>query len=180
MSLGDRGFEQNDALHDSLSGRLKRTAMLLAQVLVLAVLSCIPFDLWHLSQVRPAFLLMGIYYWGVFRPGTLTPLAAFLIGLLLDLLYACPPGLNALNFVCVQWLTGAQRKFLSSQTFIVLWMCFLLTAAASALFQWAAMSLFAWSFMPVKPVLAGALLTWLFFPLAAGLLHALGRKFSGR
>jgi rod shape-determining protein MreD len=124
------------------------------------------------TDVRPALFLVAVYYWAVFRPEAFPPPAAFVSGLLLDLLYAGPLGLNALSLVVAQWFVKSQRRFLSGQSFLVLWMCFFLVAAGVFALQWAAVSLFDFHVLPVKSIVISAALTGLLFPLLAGVLGA--------
>jgi rod shape-determining protein MreD len=180
MSLKRDFGEVGAAQQESVAGLLRRFGALGFQLLVLFVLSVFPFKFLHLAEVRPSFLLMAVYYWAVFRPQTLSPLAAFLTGLLLDLLSAGPLGLNALTLLGARQLTGRQRRFLVGQSFPVLWMCFFLVAALAFAAQWAVFSLFSMTLMAPRPMLISAALTGLFFPPVAWALSAFGKASQQR
>lgn len=175
MSLKRDFGEVGAAQQESVAGLLRRLGSLGFQLLILFLLSVFPFKLLHLAEVRPAFLLMAVYYWAVFRPQTLSPLGAFLAGLLLDLLAAGPLGLNALTLLGARQLTGRQRRFLFGQSFPVLWMCFFLVSALAFLLQWGVFSLFSLQFMAPRPMLISAALTGLFFPPVSWALGVFGR-----
>ena len=48
--------------------------------------------------VFPQLALLGVFVWTTFQPGLMPPWAAFLIGLVADLLFAQPLGVNATLF----------------------------------------------------------------------------------
>jgi rod shape-determining protein MreD len=133
-------------------------------LLMLILLSTIPFRIAHLGEVRPVFMLMAVYYWTILRPAP--PLAVFLLGLLLDLLSDYPFGMNALVLVAVQALTAHNRKFLLGQSFLVIWAGFALVALGAGAVQWALFSLFNVALVPVKSTLISIVLSAVLFPVA--------------
>lgn len=148
---------------------LGRAGITILCVMVLLLLSAFPFYLVGIGDLRPAFLLMAVYYWAITAPDTLRPLAAFAAGLLLDLIAGYPLGVTALVLVAAQWALRAQRKFMMNQPFRVLWACFALVAFLASLFQWLVFSGFDGAFLPLKPIFASMLLSVLLFPLFAPL-----------
>jgi rod shape-determining protein MreD len=149
-----------------------RWGLAMLGVFVLLVLSAFPFQVAHLGEIRPAFMLMAVYYWAILQPPM--PLAAFLLGLVLDLVSAYPLGMNALVLVAVQWLTSSQRKFFLGQSFLVIWACFALVAFGSGLVQWALFSLFDLMVFSPRPMLVSTLLSAFLFPLVVlplGMAH---------
>jgi rod shape-determining protein MreD len=176
MPFSNREYDAGQTQPESVLGMLRRTALLALQVFFLILLSIFPFKMLHFAEVRPAFLLMAVYYWSVFRPQLMSPAGAFAAGMLLDLLCAGPLGLNALTLLGMQALTGRQRKFLSGQSFVVLWLCFFLMAALACFFQWTVFSLFDLRLSPLRPLLVSAALTGLFFPPMAWILGALDKS----
>lgn len=155
-----------------------RYAIVTVAVLGLFCLSVIPMQAGGIDDIRPPFLLMAIYYWTIFRPRLLSPVAVFLIGLVIDLVTALPLGMTALVFTAVQWVTRTQRKFLIGQSFIVIWWGFLLMAFAAALLHWGLFCLLHFTLMPVQPVLMGALLGVCTFPLVALPLYLVHRMLA--
>jgi rod shape-determining protein MreD len=180
MLFKKRDYDPGHAESESIMGMLQRWVLMSVQVFFLIGMSVFPFKFLHFGDVRPAFLLMAVYHWSVFRPQALSPPAAFCAGIVLDLLCAGPPGLNALTLVGMQRLTGIQRKFLSGQSFLVLWLCFALMALGAFAFQWAISSLLEWHLVPPRPMLMSAGLTALFFPTVAWLLGLFHKTLSSR
>ena len=123
-----------DEWHESLLRIVGRWGLGLAVVLALILLSAMPFRIVHLGEVRPAFMLMAVYYWTILRPTP--PLAVFALGLVLDLLSDYPFGMNAMVLVAVQALTAHNRKFLLGQSFLVIWAGFALFALGAGVLQW--------------------------------------------
>lgn len=153
-------------------GRLAVTALI---VFVLLLFNSLPLKIGGFGEIRPAFLMAAVFYWAVFRPHMLPPLGAFAAGILVDLLGDFPIGMNALLFIGVQMLVRAQRKFLLAQNFMVIWFSFTLVAFSAAILQWLCYSLFNLHLISVKPILIGACMTVLAYPLTAGGLYTLHR-----
>ena len=149
--------------HESILSIVGRWGLGLAVLLVLFLLSVVPFRIAHLGEVRPVFMLMAVYYWTILRPSP--PLLIFVLGLALDLLSAYPFGMNALVLVAVQALTAGQRKFLLGQSFLVIWAGFAMVALGAGVVQWALFSLFDLAFVSAKPMLISVVLSAFLFPL---------------
>ena len=157
------------------AGRMGLVFVVLSSLLLL---SALPLGFWRISDIRPAFILMAVFYWAVFYPHLLPPSTAFVLGVFLDLLGGWPLGLNALTLVLVQWMVRGQRKFLLGQRFVVLWAAFTLVAFLTGILQWGVFCLFYWELFAVKSVFVSAGLSGLIFPLVALPLQAAGRALS--
>ena len=114
--------------------RLLAPQLFLFAIILLSVLK-LPFP--YAGSVRPALLLMIVYYWSIYRPTLLPPALCFCAGLAVDILSGAPLGLNALVLVAVQWLIASQRRFLMGQNYLMLWAVFALVGGLAALTQWA-------------------------------------------
>jgi rod shape-determining protein MreD len=176
MSFFKREYDQAQAAGESLPDAARRLGVIVLQALILVFLTAFPFPFLRFSDVRPAFMLMAVFHWAVFRPQAFSPFAAFFCGLLLDLLVASPFGLNAVTLFAMRHLTVMQVKFLSRQSFIVLWMCFALMAAGAFALQWIVFSMFSQQLVPLRPLAVSAGLTALFFPPVSWLLGLFGRN----
>lgn len=145
-----------------------RWGLVLLAIFVLFVLSMFPFRLTEMGEIRPAFMLMAVYYWAIMRPTP--PLVAFFVGFFLDLLLQYPPGMNAFVFVLTHWVTRNQRKFLMGQPFMVIWAGFALTALVAGILQWLLFALLDQAVAPIVPVLVSIAFTVFLFPLMAAAL----------
>ena len=164
----------------SLWQRLDQTGRHLAPGLVTVVLvlaSSIPLYLPNYERVVPILALMAVYFWAIHRPDLIRPSAAFMIGLLQDLLSGGTLGLNALLLVLVHWVVVTQRGFFLANSFLMLWWGFALTAFGAGVLLWLAGSMLFLHFLPVDAFLFQALLTICLFPPFAWLFIRVHRTF---
>jgi rod shape-determining protein MreD len=164
------------AWNESYLRVIGRWGLMLGALCVLLLLSVIPFHIAHLGEIRPAFMLMAVYYWTILRPPP--PIAVFATGLLLDLLSSYWLGINALILVVAQWLTGGQRKFLLGQSFLVIWAGFALVALGAGVVQWIVFSLFDLTLVSVRPMLVSTILSAFLFPVVVVPLAAIHKALA--
>ncbi|MFM1887661.1 MAG: hypothetical protein RL026_2818 [Pseudomonadota bacterium] len=136
-------------------------------------LAHLPLPLW-LTVVRPAFVALVLLYWSVMSPRTGGLFAAFLFGLLQDILLGSPLGQHAFALCTVSYLAIrmhllVRAKPVFEQALLVLLALLLYEALLWAVDGWsgrATDSLLRW----IHP-LTGALL-WPLFTGLLGRLHA--------
>lgn len=150
-------------------------------LLVAAVLTCFfllnvaPLPLGQLEDIRPAFVLMAVYYWSIVRPDMMQLWVAFCAGAVLDILLGYPLGLHALIFTLVRTGMVRQRRYFLGQSFVMTWWGFAVIAGLAGAVQWMVMSLYTTTFASLLPVAAGIALSVALFPLFALMLHAAHR-----
>lgn len=164
----------------SLLDGFGRIGLTLLIVCVLLLLSVLPLGLQGYGDVRPAFVLMAVYYWAIYRPYMLSPVGCFVTGLVLDLMTGGPVGLHALILVAVRTVTVSQQKLMLAQKFPVMWACFGLVALAAGLVQWLMVALIEQHLTDIYPVVISALLSTLLFPAVALPLYLLNRAMDSR
>lgn len=116
--------------------RLARNLLPLALSILLVLLSVIPIYLPGYGEVAANLALMSVFYWSVHRPELITPVDAFMIGLLLDVLGGTPPGMNALIMVLTRAVVVNQGRVFRGKSFLVLWWGFSLVAVGTGLTLW--------------------------------------------
>lgn len=173
-------FKRNDGWKQSLFESTGRLGILLLIIFVLLILQCFPLRIGGFGEIRPAFLLMAVYYWAIYRPYMLGVVGAFVAGLALDLLTGVPLGLNALTLVAVRTLAASQQKFMLAQKFGVMWLCFALVAFGAGLLQWLVVTVLLLEATALQPVMFSALLTTLLFPALALPLYLINRAIDDR
>ncbi len=146
---------------------IARWGLTLMVVALLFILSTMPFDILGLDGVRPAFMLIAVYYMTILRPDLMSYVAVFMMGIALDLHSGSPLGLNAFILVAVQWLTRTQRKFLVGQSFRVIWAGFAVIAFVTGLVQLLIVSIFNMALFSLMPVIISVCLSAALFPLLA-------------
>lgn len=92
------------------------------------------------NAVAPAFAVMAVYCWAVWRPEHLPYTGVFVAGLLEDLVRGTPLGTGALALLAVQGFAWAQQRLLRTRGFEVLWLGFALTALIAAAVTWGAVA----------------------------------------
>ena len=105
---------------------------------VLVLLAVLPLRVPGYAAVAPAFALMAVFHWTVYRPDLLPPLIVFLIGLLSDLLAGAHyVGVTPLVLLLGRVVVMHQRRFFMNRPFPCVWMGFALVAAATIAALWA-------------------------------------------
>lgn len=144
-----------------------------ATVLLLLALSLTPLPflkpllgtgLAGLLHVMPPLALIGVAYWSVQRPDRFGIMAAFLIGLLQDLLTGAPPGVTGFLYALLHRLAFRQHHALRGLAFLLLWSLFGAVQVGTVFIQW---SVWAWlgnAALPLGPFLLQAMLGILLFP----------------
>lgn len=122
-------------LHIRLASRLRRCSPKLLTLLIL-LFSIAPTYIPGYSSVRPALVLIPIFYWAVYRPYSFSVVSAFFTGLALDLLESTPLGVNTLVFTVLYIATETQRRFLTGKSFSLVWVGFAILAFGAYFFKW--------------------------------------------
>lgn len=119
----------------------------------------------------------SLFYFVVLTPFSIPFILALLVGLFTDLLSNAPFGLYALLYCMGLWTLRSQKTYLSTQTFIVIWLAYGLFITFLQLFIWLGYTLDYGSFFLLKTVFINALYSFLAFPLVFGLYHIVLRAF---
>src|SRR5438045_8446831 len=65
--------------------------------LLAATIAILPMPVPGYAALTPAFTLMAVYHWTIYRPDLLPPIGVFAVGLTQDLLSGAPVGIGALR-----------------------------------------------------------------------------------
>jgi rod shape-determining protein MreD len=141
-----------------------RHAIPVGTTLLLLLLTAVPTRLPGLDEVMPVLPLMGVYYWAILRPDLLPAWAAFLIGLLYDILSGLPMGVHALVLLLVQGIAASQQRFFLAKSFLVSWWAFGLLSAGATALTWMLISMLYGKTIAVPPVLIQYAITLGLFP----------------
>jgi len=158
------------------AGRIVLTVLPFVMGLACVLLSFVPVGRIFGTAVMPAFGLMAIYYWAVVRPEMFPVYAAFLVGLLSDLLSGGPIGLWAFAYVLTYIIVLTQRFLAMNAPFSVFWFGFLLAAIFAGFVGWGAASLFYGAFLPIGPIAWHLFVTVALFPLFALIFGRIERR----
>jgi rod shape-determining protein MreD len=144
---------------------------------VAAILSVVPLQVPGLAVATPAFALMAIYHWTVYRPDLMPPTGVFVVGLLLDLLDGTPYiGLSSLTFLAARSLILVGRRRAANQPFGVVWAGFLVVAAIAIGLEWLMTSALSLAPLASRPFVFQVLVTVAAYPIGDYLLAQLQRR----
>jgi rod shape-determining protein MreD len=153
----------------------------LITLLLFVLTSVVPLHIPGFAVVTPAFALMAVYHWTIYRPELLPPATIFAAGLLLDLLNGTPyVGLSALSLLLARSALMSQRRFFINRLFPVLWAGFLVATVAVIAFEWLVVSALHGGALGTRPFVFEAVLTVTSFPLGSYLLARAQRAFLMR
>jgi rod shape-determining protein MreD len=132
-----------------------------------------------LSDVAPAFALISLYYWVVFRPDLMPYAAVFGLGIVQDAVAGAPFGLYALVYLLVQALVLNQRRFIAGKPFWVFWSAFAMIAPVAAFAAWVLASLSRGAFLGPGTAFVALVMTIILFPAVVWVLVHTQRRFIG-
>ncbi len=139
----------------------------------LIFLSLVPLRLPGDVFATPALALMPIYFWGLYRPDLMPPLAVFGIGVIQDFVTGGPIGLWAFIYLAVYGALLAQRQLIMARMSHRMWYGFSLTAIAAAIIAWVAGTIVYGQFLNPWPLASQAALSIALYPLIGRVLAML-------
>ncbi len=145
-------------------GLAVRGALPLLISLGLVLLSVVSLRIPDLALVMPSLAIIAVFYWSIHRPDLLPAPAAFLIGLMQDLLSGGPAGAMALVLLLVQGLVVSQRRVFLGGPFLVGFCGFAVVASGAACLSWLMVSAWSGTFLPPAPVAYQTVLTIALYP----------------
>ncbi len=160
---------------DSASLRL----LPIATTAAAAMLSIQPVDLPGYTALAPAFMLMVVYHWAIYRPDLLPPFAVFLIGIARDLLSGGLPGVTVLVLLLARAVVLRYRQWFRDRSFPFVWGGFTLLATAAMLGLWMLHSLLEMEAVEFRTTIFRGILTIALFPVASFLLGRTQRALMG-
>ena len=144
------------------------TPFVISVMLVLATV--LPISAPGLNTIAPAFALMSLYHWAIYRPDLMPFSAVFVVGLLHDLLTGSPVGLFTLVFLTVYGIAVTQRRFIAGKSFLIYWLGFVMLALGAAFESWVLASIWHMTVLDPRPVVFQFLVAVGMFPLLAWML----------
>jgi rod shape-determining protein MreD len=137
---------------------------------LLLLLAAAPLGVPGQPELQASVALACVFFWSLFRPASMPPVVAFLIGLLTDLLGFAPPGVGVLSLLLAHGLAIRWRRVLVRQGFLVVWLVFVSVATGAAALQWLLISLLTFRLLPPGPGLFQAAIGAALYPALATVL----------
>jgi rod shape-determining protein MreD len=148
-------------------------------VVLAMLLSVQPMHIRGYTALAPAFTLMTVYHWTIYRPDLLPVWALFAIGTFQDLLSGGPPGATALLLLLAHRILLHCRQHFANRAYPFVWAGFALVAGGAVCFLWALNSLLAGALLDLRGTGFRAVLTISVFPVASFLLGRSQRALFG-
>ena len=147
---------------------------------ILAMLVSIqPIQITGYAAVTPAFTLMAVYHWTMYRPDLLPALALFVIGTVQDLLSGELLGMTALILLISRAFLLSQRRHFVNRPFPFVWAGFSLLTGGAMLLLWSLHSLLGAELLDFRSTMFRTVLTISFYPVASFLLGRSQRALLG-
>ena len=124
------------------------------------------------AALVPAFALMAVYHWTIYRPDLLPPISVFAIGLAQDLLTGALIGVGALMLLLARGGVLRYRRLFINRTFPFVWGGFTLLAGGVMFGLWVLHCVLQLNLFDLRTAMFRAVLTIAVFPVAS---FALGR-----
>jgi len=163
------GIRPRPSLWRRLDGTARRS-LPTALTMLLLLVTAAPFRLPGQAELQNAAALSCVFFWSVWRPGSMPPPAVFLIGLLADLLDFAPPGVGVISLLVAHGVAVRWRRELTRQGFLLVWLAFVAVASGLAGLQWLLTSALTFRLLPAGPALFQAVLAAGLYPMLAVLL----------
>jgi rod shape-determining protein MreD len=144
-----------------------------------AILSIQPVHIPSYAVLAPAFMLMAVYHWTIYRPDLLPASAVFLIGVSHDLLAGGSLGVTAVVFLLTRAGVLRYRRWFPDRAFPFVWGGFALLTPAAMLALWLLHSLLEAKAVEFRSSIFRAVLTISLFPFASFLLGRTQRALMG-
>lgn len=151
----------------------------IATTLLASVISIQPAPIPGYAALAPAFTLMAVYHWTIYRPDLLPPLALFLIGVAQDLLAGAPVGTTALVLLLTRVVVLRHRRHVVNQPFPFVWAGFTMLTGGAMLLLWTLHCLTTGLLVDLPGTVFRAVLTISVFPAASFLLGRTQRAVMG-
>ena len=135
-----------------------------------AILSLLWLPVPGYAAISPAFALVAVYCWSVWRPDLLPYSAVFAVGLVEDLIRGAPLGGGPLTLLIAAAFVRSQHRLIAGKSFETFWAAFAFTAFLVALATWAAQSFAHQRLLTPWPAALQFLFTIALFPVCAWLL----------
>ena len=151
---------------DSAAARL----LPVATTTLAAWLSILALPIPGYSALTPAFTLMAVYHWTIYRPDLLPAVSLFAIGLAVDLIAGAPIGVSSLLLLLARALVLNFRRSFRNRGFPFVWAGFAVLAGVAVPFLWAVNSLIDTTLLESRTSVFRAALTVSVFPAVSFLL----------
>jgi len=127
----------------------------------------------------PLLGLVPVYFWCLVRPDLMTPAAAFVIGILQDIMGGGPPGVWTLSFVAAYAVVARQRDAFAGLSGLGAVLGFSTAALIACAVAYLTVALYYWHLTPLGPMVGELVMTVLFYIPGAFVVGSIHRRLVG-
>lgn len=160
-------------MNSTVLQRLDKIARNLTPLMIslfLVLFSVLPIYIPYYGLVAANVGVMAVFYWVVYRPDLMPPVAAFMVGLWQDILIGTPEGANAFVLLVVAMALAAQRRFFQGKSFMVVWWAFGMIAFMAVTLSWVLMVALSAKWIAPAPAVFQFFLTVALYPFVTWIL----------
>jgi rod shape-determining protein MreD len=148
-------------------------------MLIAVIATILPLRVPGYAALTPAFSLMAVYHWTIYRPDLLPALALFAVGLTEDLLTGAPVGVGALMLLIARAAVLQYRRYFVNRAFPFVWSGFTLLTGIAMLGFWALHCAIGLTLLDLRNTIFRTVVTIAVFPVASFLLGGAQRRLMG-
>ncbi|MEI7669198.1 MAG: rod shape-determining protein MreD [Pseudomonadota bacterium] len=127
-------------------------------------------------QIMPSFVIISIYYFGIFIPSSLSYIFLFILGIIEDSFIGAPLGISALGNIILRLIITRNLRFFHDISFNFIWLVFVILSSFLALFNATFISIYNTHLASLDINLMQLLVTWLTYPLIHSLFSAIYKR----
>jgi rod shape-determining protein MreD len=155
--------------------RVSRLGLPLAVIAFFVVFSVVPLRLPHYTAVAPNWVMAAVFFFASHRGDLVPSWAAFVLGLLFDVLSGGPLGLSALVMLMVREAGAVLAEPLRGRPFLFAWTAFGVVALAAQMLGVLLATALAGTLVALPSVIFQLVLTVIVYPALVLLLGVLAR-----
>jgi rod shape-determining protein MreD len=150
-----------------------------ATIVAAAILALLPLPVPGYAALTPAFTLMAVYHWSVYRPDLLPASGLFAVGFAQDLLIGATIPAGALLLLLARAAVLHYRRHFVGRPFPFVWAGFAALATAAMLGLWALHCVLQLTLFDLRTAILRAAVTVALFPAASLILGRSQRALIG-
>jgi rod shape-determining protein MreD len=150
-----------------------------ATMVIAVIATILPVRVPGYAALTPAFTLMAVYHWTIYRPDLLPAAALFAVGFAEDLLTGGPVGVGALVLLIARGAVLQYRRYFVNRAFPFVWSGFTLLTGVAMLGLWALHCVLDFSVLDLRNTVFRTVVTIAIFPVASFLLGRAQRRLMG-
>ncbi len=148
-------------------------------LLLFSFVLTVPHNFLSFGRFTPFYSLIIIYYWCLFFPVVLPLMSIFVLGVLQDIIFGVPIGMNSLSLVMFWLFIAYYKRFLISKPFNVIWIGFALCSLYIVLLQMIILCKFlSYTLTQALPLFSQWYFTCLLYPIMHYIFDVIANKYK--